>query len=260
LASSAFADAETEITDMILMKKRFLLAVMAALVTLAFSTTAAAQTPKYGTFELRFAGYYPAIDDEEGLTGDPFAEMFGNKDRLMFELEVGYHIVDLYGQLGAYGRAGYTNFKGDALTPRAQELGIEADTSDLTTNFRVIPFRAGVYYRFDWLVREYNVPIALVGKAGLDLHWWASQNSNKNTSEFDGEKARGVRPGWHAGAALHLWLDWIDEESAASFDLNWGINSTYLFAEYMITRANGFGSQGFHLNDNQWVFGLAFEY
>ena len=243
------------------MKQILFVTLVAAIAALSFSSTAAAQTPTHGTFELRFGGYYPAIDDEEGLTDEPFAEMFGEKDRLMFELEVGYHIADLYGQLGAYGRAGYSNFKGNALTPDAADAGVDEETtSGLTTSFRVFPFRGGLYYRFDWLVREFNVPIALVGKAGLDLHWWRAKNSNKNTSEIDGEKAAGVRGGWHAGAALHLWLDWIDQESAAAFDLNWGINNTYLFAEYMFTRANGFGRDGFLLNDNQWVFGLAFEY
>ena len=42
--------------------------------------------------------------------------------------------------------------------------------------------------------------------------------------------------------------------------MSWGVNNSYFFAEYMITRIDGFGSPGFDLSDNMWMFGLAFEF
>jgi hypothetical protein len=238
--------------------KTFWLGLAALLLTFAVSSRASAETPTYGKLELRFGGYYPSIDDEEGLTGSPFGDMFGGKDRLMFELNVGYHFFDRFGNLGAAASVGYSNFKGDAeLSDSSEEF---ASDQTPTTAMTVIPMRGEVYYQFDWLVDEYNVPFSLLAKAGLDVHYWRVKDGNSSTAEADGEKGTGFRPGWHAGLQAQLWLDWIDKESAASFDLSWGINNTYLFAEYLLTRVDGFGTDGFKLNDNQWMFGLVFEY
>ncbi|MGM0556991.1 MAG: MXAN_2562 family outer membrane beta-barrel protein [Myxococcota bacterium] len=243
---------------MIRSNKTYWLGLAALLLTLTFSASASAQTPTHGKFELRFGGYYPSVDEEDGLSGAPFERAFGAKDHLMFELNVGYHFFDRFGNVGAAASVGYSNFKGDAeLSDTSEEFTSEQSP---TTAMTIIPMRGEVYYHFDWLVDEYNIPFALLAKAGLDLHYWRIKDGNSSTAEEDGEKATGFRPGWHAGAQAQLWLDWIDQESSASFDLNWGINNTYLFAEYLITRANGFGTDGFQLNDNQWMFGLAFEY
>ena len=46
----------------------------------------------------------------------------------------------------------------------------------------------------------------------------------------------------------------------AYLDMSWGVNNSYFFAEYMITRIDGFGGDGLDLSDDQWMFGLAFEF
>ena len=243
-----------------MMNERFWIsAVLAAVAMWLVPLGASAQTPTYGNLELRFGPYYPEIDKEEGLQGSPFSDTFGDKGRLLFELEVGMHLYQDFGKLGVAATAGYSNFGGDA------ELGGPAPTEDgeqqvPRTNFNVVPFRGSVYYRFDYTWTEWRIPLVPVFKAGLDYYWWEAEDGNSDTASYQGEKGTGFRPGWHASASLHLLLNIIDQRSAASFDLNWGINRTYLFAEYLLTRVDGFGSPGLDLSDSQWMVGLSFEF
>ena len=238
-------------------RRRF--AITAALVAILLTAplSASAESPTFGAFELKFGGYYPAIDDEFGGSG-PFADVFGTKNLLLGEIEVDGWLWQGFGKLGIGGHIAYTRVKGGAVP--TEETSGEAEGIEDTTAFSLIPMRLSLIYRFDWLAQHTAIPLAASIKVGPDFYRWRITNANGETATFDGDPGSGWKKGWHVAAGLQLLLDFIDPATAAAFDLSWGINNSYLFVEYMVTRIDDFGAAGFDLSDNMWLFGLSFEF
>jgi hypothetical protein len=213
------------------------------------------QSEVYGELELKLGTYYPAIDSEfESAT--PFADIFGTSNLLYGELEWDFYLYNRFGHAGVGLHAGYVRVKGDVVV---DDESIE-DPGD--TTFRVIPLRASGVYEFDVLAERWMVPLVPTFKAGLDLYLWRIRGGGGDTARGpEGQPGSGGTFGWHASFGLKFLLDIIDRQSAAAFDMSWGVNNSYLFAEYMITRIDDFGSdQSFDLSDNQLLFGLAFQF
>lgn len=249
-------------------------ALCAALVlaSLTFATQASAQnlsettnsdSPIAGSFELKLGGYYPSnIDEELRAAGQPpaFKEFYGTDSLLYGELVVERYILKRYGKFGFGGHIGIARRKGNVL---AADESIADENMDLPgeTNFRVIPLRASLFYKYDYSAIHHNVPLVPFVRAGLDYHLWRVADSEGDvSSEDDGATSRGARSGWHASLGMQLLLDFVDPATAAAFDLSWGVNNSYLFGEYMISRVDSFGADGLDLSDEQWLFGLAFEF
>ena len=222
--------------------------------TLLTPASAYAETPIYGAVEVKLGSYYPSIDDEFGGAG-PFEQIFGSDSLLYGELELDYYLLEGFGRAGIGMHVGYTSVDGDVLT----EGGEDVDVDD-TTSFTVIPLRLSGVYRFDVLATEWGIPLVPAAKAGLDYYLWDIDDSAGDTANVDGAEGSGGTWGWHASLALHLLLDAIDPSTAAVFDLNWGVNNSYLFGEYMFTSVDDFGGESLDLSDDIWAFGLAFEF
>lgn len=224
---------------------------------LAAPGAASAETPTWGAMELKLGGYYPAIDEEFGGTG-PFADVFGTKNLLLGEIEVDGWIWQGFGKLGIGGHLGFSRVKGGAVATE-ETTGEGAEIED-TTSFSIIPMRVSAVYRFDWLAQNTAIPISAGVKVGPDFYRWRVTTAAKETATFDGQPGAGWKKGWHFAAGLQLLLDFIDPSTAAAFDLNWGVNNSYLFVEYMATKVDDFGGEGFDLSDDIWMFGLSFEF
>ena len=261
------------------------------------SVTASADSPLSGFTELRVGNYYPSqIDEEPGLSGQPFADTYGTSFELMFEVEVDFYLYqhDLFGKFGLGGSLGQVSFTGPAeiqggannqsSTTQLQQAQSNGDQNGGSnggsdngnggagsggdgnvsiqeeTNFTVYPLRGSAVYMFDYHVRRWGIPVVPVLRAGLDYYLWQSTDGSGDLSVADGVEGSGGKAGWHAGAGLYLLLDVIDPGSAASMDSNWGINNSYLYVNYMKTQVDGFGDPGFDLSDDQVTFGLAFEF
>lgn len=227
--------------------------------TVAAAPDAHAQSPTWGLAEIRIGGYYPSIDDEEGLQGEPFREIFGGGSRVLVEYEQGIHVYDGFGAFGASGSVGYTHFGGQVLVEEGSP--IEAEDLDEETGMMVIPLRAGLYYQIDQFQEYWSIPVVPIVKGGVDYFLWQIEEPSGDTADFEGEEGDGGTWGWHVAAGLQLGLDWIDPSASAAMDYSWGINHTYAFVEYQISQVDDFGaSDSFDLSDDRWVFGLAFEY
>ncbi len=231
----------------------------------SLDATADGQSPISGSFELKLGGYYPSnIDAELTAQGQPgaFEEFYGSENFLYGELVVERYIIKNYGKFGVGGHIGIARRKGEVKAADMTE-GDEESTTDVPgeTNFRVIPLRASLFYKYDYSAIHHNIPLVPFVRAGLDYHMWrvADGEGELSTSE-DGSISHGARTGWHASLGAQLLLDFIDPATAAAFDLSWGVNNSYLFAEYMISRVDSFGAAGLDLSDEQWMFGLAFEF
>ncbi len=230
------------------------LATAALLAALFVPATAAAESPIYGAFELKLGGFYPAVDDEFGGEG-PFASYFGTENLWIFETEIDGYFWEGFGKLGGAFHLGYSSVEGNAQTTTAGE-----EVTD-TTTFRIIPIRGSLVYRFDYLATDWGIPLVPKLMAGISWVPWSVDGTDGDTAVADGAEGSGSTWGWHASIGLNLELDWIDPGTAAVFDLNWGVNNSYFFAEYMITQIDDFGSSSsFNLSDNYMNFGLAFEF
>ena len=230
--------------------KRFL--ALFALIAILLPATVQAQTPTYGNFEFKLGGWYPSIDDEFGGSG-PFEQHFGDGNLLIGEIEFGAYFWQGFGKLGASLSVGYTTVTGNALATDGTSVSDE-------TTFSVWPFRANVLYRLDIWAEDNGFPLVPAAKLGLDLHHWNTRDTQGNVSSTNDRQGSGWKWGWHGSLGVHFLLDIIDPESAALFDLNWGINNTYLFAEFYLQQVNDFGADGLDLSDNFFMFGLNFEY
>lgn len=237
------------------MWKKFGLILVLALVSFGAQMGAAqAQSPIHGTFEFKLGPYLPAVDDEFG-SGGPYEEFFDNSSMLLGELEVDYHLWQAFGKLSLGGHIGYGRVRGRMLL----DDGEDVDSGDRAT-FRITPLRASLIYRYDYSALNHGIPLVPVVKAGLDYYLWRVSDPDGETATADGVAAIGGKAGWHVSAGLHLHLNFIDRRSAAAFDLTWGINNSYLFAEYTLSRVNNFGGSGLDLSANHWSLGLAFEF
>lgn len=230
--------------------------ILFAVLTMLAPLTASAETKIWGAFDLKLGGYYPAIDDEFGGEG-PFSSIFGTKNMLMGELEVAGWIWQGFGKFGIAGHAGYSRVKGSAVVSDDAE---GAEDVDDTTSFMVVPLRASLVYRFDWLALHTPVPLSFSVKVGPDIYRWRVANANGDTATVGDAVGSGWKKGWHAAFGVQFLLDFLHKSAAAAFDLHWGINNSYIFAEYMITKVDDFGGDGFDLSDDLLLFGLSFEF
>jgi hypothetical protein len=243
-------------------KRRGGLEMTTALCLLAPGTAQAQEVGKQsdikGSFEFKIGGFYPGqIDAETGGDGAGAFESFYGADNLVYgEFVYERYLFQKFGKLGLGFHAGYTSKKGEV---QAGGATTEEDVPGETT-FRMIPLRGSLFYRYDYSALHHRIPLAPIARVGVDYVLWRVLDSDGEVSDVNGESAKGGKMGWHASLGLQFMLDYLDPGSAASFDLNWGINNSYLFAEYMFTKIDDFGGSGFDLSDNLWMFGLAFEY
>lgn len=233
-----------------------ILPLIAALLTtgaaLAAPAEARADSSISGVAEIKLGGYYPSIDDEFGGSG-PFSQYFGTDSLWYFETEWDFYVWDRFGKLGFGLHLGWASVDGNVRDDSGATLPGE-------TTFRVIPIRASAVYRYDYSALHHDIPLVPVFKLGLDYVFWRAKDSAGDTSTASGINAVGGTMGFHGALGLHFLLDVIDPASAAYLDLSWGVNNSYLFAEYMVTKIDDFGGASLDLSDNMLLFGLAFEF
>lgn len=239
-------------------------AVVAAMVATAFLMVPAGEaqaqqdrfsSPITSAFELKLGRYVPGIDNEFNSPG-PFESMFGQPG-LYVEAEYNRQFYRGVGSLAVGINVGYMGASAGSLTEDGERA---ADR----TRFTMLPLRTGLVYRFDVLQNNWRVPLVPTAKIGLDYYlWWVGDGSGVATSTDDGEsfRGRGGTAGFHGSLGLHLWLNWFAPGMARTFDVNSGVNNSYLFVEYLVTRVDDFGgSRSWDLSDNALLFGIAFEF
>lgn len=217
------------------------------------SFDAQGESPRNFELELNGTFYTPDLDGESGLSGSPYADIFG-KDRMwVFEAEFDYEIVDLGGPLGVGFSAGFGWVSGK---------GIYADSGEESpdeTTLRTFPMRLMAVYRFQLLDRQ-GIPLIPFVKAGLGYTFWWSKGSDGKISKADDVKARGGKWGYNLGVGLALSLNFIDRPLARDCDRTWGINDTHVMVQFMHATADNFGGDGFDFTRDSLMVGLGFEF
>ncbi|MFT7581628.1 MAG: hypothetical protein ACI9MR_003306 [Myxococcota bacterium] len=218
---------------------------------------ALAESPRSVMLELHVGTYTPDVDSQF-TTATPYADVFGNSGLLTFKVGVDYQLWQAHGTLAAGVAFGYGFVDGKALTGD--------ETSSDEVGFNMFPLQAGLVYRWDWAAVRHGVPLVPYFKAGFSgAIWWATNGKDEiaNTAGPDGESrvGRGLTLGYHYGGGIQFLLDILAPGMAQGFDNESGVNNSFIFAEFLQTTLNDFGSDSsIDLSDAAFSFGLMFEF
>ncbi|MFL5343549.1 MAG: MXAN_2562 family outer membrane beta-barrel protein [Hyalangium sp.] len=210
------------------------------------------QSPRTGDVEFKLGTFTPRIDTEEGLTGKPYAETFGDRPMLLFELELQRYFYQGIGTAGLGVSAGYAEKYASTKTDTG-------DTAEEKTALKVVPLKLNGFYKFDYPALRWHVPLVPYGKLGLIyMPWWI--NKGGETQTLGDRAGKGGRWGYGLTGGVSFLLDVLEPRLARDFDSDIGVNHSYFFAEWTYAQVDNFGSPGIVLSSRHWMFGLALDY
>ncbi len=232
------------------------------------------ESPQNFAVELRFSPWQPAIDSEF-TTGGPFAAYFGEADgsgarhvtdHLLGAVEFNWQALRIshVGSLGLGASVGYSSF-----TATAPITGTDTPSGQDST-LNILPTYAVAVLRVDVLARRTFIPLVLYGKAGVGAsYWWITsgdQLARRNSlsppapdhARDIGLAATGLSYEWQLAAGAMIRLDWLEPRAQRAWDLQMGVNHSYIFAEYMVVR--DWDRPQLRLGSQTWAFGVAFEF
>jgi hypothetical protein len=232
------------------------LALLSALPSQAVEVSASPRvpvdSPRTGALEIKFGGYKPRIDTEEGLEGAPYQDTFGDASMLLFELEIQRYLYQGIGSAGLGFSAGYAEKYANTITDAG-------DTAEEKTALKVAPLKLNLLYKFDYPAFRWRVPLVPYGKLGLIyMPWWIEKGGE--TQELSERSGKGGRWGYGLTVGASFLLDVLEPRLARDFDSDIGVNHSYFFAEWTYAEVNNFGSPGLVLSSRHWMFGLALDY
>lgn len=212
--------------------------------------------------ELRVGLYRPDVDSDPALGGKtPYASSFGDKGRAMLGFELDWQAIRIphVGVIGPGAGIATTS----ASRPARTQSGA-ASSEDMS--FSVQPFYGLAVFRLDGPLRDADFPLVPYAKAGVVYALWRA-STTAGTSEFtraDGSVAKGRGGTWGIHGALGVMFDLgvIDRSSSRQLDQAIGINHSYLFGEWIVSKVDGvFGQEKpMFVGDSNWTLGLAFDF
>jgi len=212
-------------------------------------------------FSIRVGPYFPDIDSESGLTGDPFAKTYGDGSAVLFGAEFEFYLFRSFGQLGlsasaaTLGKSGHA-FKTDEMTGEPTD-----ERSEDTTTFRMFPLSLSVVYRLTQLADQTVIPLVPYGRVGLGYYIWRFTKGNGSVAEVNGDDAFGGTLGWQATAGLAIRADRLDEEAARAMRGELGVEHAGFFFEVTYADVSGLGqSNKLQVGDFTWSAGINFEF
>jgi hypothetical protein len=215
-------------------------------------TDVTGETPRDGGVDIRIGRYRPALDREAGLTGTPFADIFGDQSLWLFEVEAQRFFYQGIGTAGVGFSAGYAEKYASALLEGGERAAER-------TGLHVVPLRMRGLYRFDYPAFQWGFPLVPYIKPGLVyMPWWVTKGGE--IEEVGGNQARGGRWGYEVVGGVSFLLDVLDPRLARDLDNSIGVNHSYFFVEYTYMRVDNFGRPGLNLSDSYWMFGLSLDY
>lgn len=206
------------------------LAVAALLLPLA----AAAESPKWGTFEFRLANYRPDIDSEFGGAKSPYSDAFGTKRGWFPKVLGSYTLFDRFVQVDVGLGTGWFRAKGKGTFPVAYN-GSTASRDN--TTFSIIPATLALTVRVDGFAERWPIPLDVYGRVALERYNWLITNGNGTVTE------KGATNGWSMAGGVSFLLDFVDPMLARELDNDSGVNHTWLFFEVEKNAVDDFGSK-----------------
>lgn len=219
------------------------------------SPIARAESPRDMMLEFKFGPWRPSIDSEFVAGVHPYKDNMGSGNMLMSQVELDVEVYNEVGVLAIGASAGFARDKGKALTKKGEK-------AEDSTAFNVIPLTLQVAYRFDYLAQKDWFPLVPYVKTGFDYYlWWFTNGVGKVPRTEDGSIGQGGTFGGHVSLGLSFLMDFLAEDMAQTFDVDFGVNNTYLFGEFVFSFVNDFGSKNsINLSSRYFLFGIAFEF
>ncbi|MBI2026310.1 MAG: hypothetical protein HYS98_00620 [Deltaproteobacteria bacterium] len=146
----------------------------------------------------------------QGLYGD-FQNLYGDETGLWGELTLEFQPITNYGILGLRGTGGFHYIE------------------DQASRFENIPLHAGLIYHFKYFRHQPFVPFI---EGGVSYYFMTQRGQNDYTRE---------REGVYGSAGIQVNLNAVEPKVADRFDLNYGVNNTYLTIEYRVIRTPNAG-------------------
>jgi hypothetical protein len=217
-----------------------------------FKRNAPVESPQDMAVEIRFGRYIPGAD--EGLEGTPYRDVFGKGNRYFGGLELDWQALRIphVGTFGPGAGIGYTKASAKALLE-------DGTASAQTTSLEILPMYVVGVLRADALARETPIPLVPYAKLGLGYALWRSSDAGE-ASRVDGVVGRSHSFGYQFALGGMLLLDWFDRQDARTADSNIGLNHSYVFVEWYVSKLDGFGGKQLQVGTNTWMAGLAFEF
>jgi hypothetical protein len=218
--------------------------------------------------DIRLGPYYPDVDGESGVTGKPFATLFGSGNALLAQVGVEHFFFHPGGELGLGVSAGYLSmtaksFIEDPVTHHAKCTdNTSACRSADDTQLRVFPLALVAVYRLTALADRTYVPLVPYVKAGLAYDIWRITKGNGDLAHVTGaDDAAGGTLGVVATAGLAFRIDRLDADAARAMESELGIEHMTVFGELTYADVSGLGmANRLHLGDLTWSAGLGFEF
>ena len=230
-------------------------------------------SPQRFALEFKLGPYLPAVDrryDGPGL--GPYATIFGRTNSrgeadaepklgVMPVLGFEWQFLNVAGPLAIGTQVGFFRDTAKALLVEPDDDGNVRSAAD-DTAFGMVPLALLLSYRFEYMADKLRVPLVPYAKGGLAYAFWWTKDGNGNISRNSmGEKGSGGVAGWQVNAGAMIRLDFLEPNAAIRFDQISGINHTYIYGEYQLSRIANFGAgNSIALGDSTWFAGLAIEF
>ncbi len=212
-------------------------------------------SPRRMMFEFKLGPYLPLVDRGFPDKAGPYYLIFNNESMLLGEASLEYQFFQDFGTVSGGLGAGYA----EKFAPALDDTGAQLSQK---TGLKLMPFKAFLAYRFDWLANTYSVPLVPYAKAGIAAMYWQSVNAG-GVELNKGDRGSGIKYGYFGTLGLALQIDFLDQRLARDFDADLGVNHSYLFAEYSLQEINDFHTQAatdLDFSSRHWMFGLALEF
>ncbi|MGC8928029.1 MAG: MXAN_2562 family outer membrane beta-barrel protein [Myxococcota bacterium] len=239
------------------LRARILLPVL--LMIFAFPMLSYAESERTFGVSIDAGDFKPSeIDKEKGLKSRPYKDIFNDRSELMFKFGIDYNLFQRFGTLSIGGATGFWQVVGKGI------YNYQTDTlqkSPDTTVFNITPVELNLIYKFDYYSSTVNIPLVPYVKGGLDYYIFWITDSRGDVSRYQNSEGKtfegyGGKYGYHYAGGLMFLLDWIDRETASDFDMEFGVNNSYIFIEFYKAKIDGFGADGFDLSNSGLFFGL----
>lgn len=234
--------------------------VLAAALALMALPAGAAESPRSGSFELRFGTYRPDIDAEFAGASTPYADAFGTSRSLVvqFLFSRSLYVSDTFTVDLGFGAGYWEKYGTGSCGPPDCDPPVAGDS----TSFRMVPLTLAATARLDWLMYKAGVPLTAHVRLALhDYLWWTYGGSGGVSVAPTGERGNGQTLGWSIGGGIGLALDFLDSKLAREMDFDIGVNHTILFVDVTKAWVDDFGSKSsWDLSPDalQWNVGLLF--
>jgi len=210
------------------------------------------ESPQHVAVELRVGRYVPSVDTEF-TNATPYQTMFGDGNRYSVGLEIDWQAlrVPLLGTLGVGFGLEYTKSSAQSFLAHDYPQRSEEDTT-----LTLFPAYVVAVLRADFFARSTPIPLVPYAKLGVGASTWSVGNGG-GTASVGSLEGRGLSYGPQFALGGMLLLDAFDQDAAKAMDQDTGVNNSYFFVEWYVSKL-GLGNQ-MHVGTNTWVLGLAFE-